>query len=283
LNSDALDLPHFGSLMRRLPVLVWLFGAVRERMPGTPAEFACFLGDASFWPNVAFSANDAGACLVPDPEFFASGGYAEFRSVVLPEIPPWESRTATVFWRGATTGIKRYWPPAAPDDVRWLQRTELCGRVQSGALSRNCDVGLTNLVQIPAEDAAAVARGLAPFMRPAVAKASFAQFKAVIDVDGNSNAWSGLFTSLLTGACVIKIGSDNGFRQWYYDRLVPWVHYVPVRSDLSDLEEKVLHVLSDDAGSREIAAAGYAFARSLDVVSEMRDAAERVASWAAAS
>ena len=36
----------------------------------------------------------------------------------------------------------------------------------------------------------------------------------------NSNSWAGLFTSLLTAACVLKIESEHGFRQWYYDRLV---------------------------------------------------------------
>ena len=26
--------------------------------------------------------------------------------------------------------------------------------------------------------------------------------------------------------------------QWWYDRLIPWKHYIPVRSDLSDVKER---------------------------------------------
>ena len=63
--------------------------------------------------------------------------------------------------------------------------------------------------------------------------------KFALDIDGNTNAWSNLFTRLLAGCCVIKIASPLGFRQWYYDELKPWQHFVPVRADLSDLREKI--------------------------------------------
>ena len=49
-----------------------------------------------------------------------------------------------------------------------------------------------------------------------------------------SNSWSGLFTKLLTGSTVLKVESPMGFRQWYYDRLKPFEHYVPVRPDLAE-------------------------------------------------
>ena len=31
--------------------------------------------------------------------------------------------------------------------------------------------------------------------------------------------------------------------QWFYPLLIPWRHYVPVKADMSDLEEKVAFVL----------------------------------------
>ena len=34
----------------------------------------------------------------------------------------------------------------------------------------------------------------------------------------------------VTGSC--------GGAQWYYDSMRPWVHFVPVRADLSDLEQR---------------------------------------------
>jgi len=279
LNSSLFRAGNLRLLVSRLPVLVWLFGNVLEREPDFEADFTCMLGDPSFWPSVSFSACHEGACLIPDSEFFATSGYRHFRAA-MEKTPPWESRIRKVFWRGSTSGIKRYWPPAAPDDVHWLPRLELCARAQAPDVAEVCDIGITALVQVPPQDVASTAEGLSSFMRPPTEKAAFAQFKAVIDMDGNSNAWSGLFTSLLTGACVIKIESEHGFRQWYYDRLKPWVHYVPVKADLSDFEEKVGFVLADDDAARAIGEAGFRFARSIDIGAEMSSATHRLISWA---
>ena len=43
----------------------------------------------------------------------------------------------------------------------------------------------------------------------------------LIDIDGWANSWSGLFQKLLSGSTVLKVASNKGFRQWYYDRLEP--------------------------------------------------------------
>jgi hypothetical protein len=109
-----------------------------------------------------------------------------------------------------------------------------------------------------------------------VPKEKFSQYKYVLDIDGNSNSWYGLFTSLLTAACIIKIESEHGFRQWYYDRLIPWTHYVPVRPDLSDLESKVRWVLDNDDRAREIGEAGFALAQSIDYNAESDAAVGRL-------
>ncbi|KAK4056641.1 hypothetical protein OIO90_002193 [Microbotryomycetes sp. JL221] len=57
------------------------------------------------------------------------------------------------------------------------------------------------------------------------------KYKYVIDVDGNG--WSGRFHRLMSmKACVLK---STLFPEWYGDRIQPWVHYVPVKVDYSDL------------------------------------------------
>jgi hypothetical protein len=43
---------------------------------------------------------------------------------------------------------------------------------------------------------------------------------------------------LQSNAAIFKVESAYGFQQWYYERLQPWVHYVPVAADLSDLRER---------------------------------------------
>ncbi|BGP24779.1 glycosyltransferase family 90 protein [Rhodotorula toruloides] len=57
------------------------------------------------------------------------------------------------------------------------------------------------------------------------------QYKYVMDVDGNG--WSGRFHRLMSmKACVFK---STLFPEWYADRIQPWLHYVPVKVDYSDL------------------------------------------------
>lgn len=279
LNSNAFGFGNIGLLVGRLPVLVWLFGTILERKPDLTAQVTCLLGDVSWWPIVSFSSSDPQACLIPDSEFFATGGYSEFRASMEERMPPWDERISKVFWRGSTTGIKRYWPPLAPDDLHWLPRLELCMLANSPSLADICDIGITGLVQTAPDLQPVIARAAASFVRSPVEKTVFAGFKAVVDIDGNANAWSGLFTSLLTGSCVIKVESEHGLRQWYYDRLVPWVHYVPVRSDLSNFGTVVEGLLHDDATARRIGGAGRRFAEGLDFEIALSDAANRLLTW----
>ena len=101
-------------------------------------------------------------------------------------------------------------------------------------------------------------------------------FKFAIDIDGNGNAWSNFFTRLIMGCCVLKVASALGFRQWYYGEIKPWIHYVPVRADLSDLLEKIAWCRGNLDECRRIAARGQAFAMSRDFDTEMASAVCRV-------
>ncbi|MEI8300526.1 MAG: glycosyl transferase family 90 [Chlamydiota bacterium] len=59
------------------------------------------------------------------------------------------------------------------------------------------------------------------------------QYKYLIDIDGNSCTYSRLFWILLSNSLCIKQISDN--EQWYYGALKPYVHYLPFKTDMSDL------------------------------------------------
>lgn len=79
---------------------------------------------------------------------------------------------------------------------------------------------------------------------------------------------------------MFKVASPAGFRQWYYDRLRPFEHYVPVNADMSDFAEKIDWARSHPAEARQIAVAGRAFALGLDFEAGKRDAVELIcANW----
>jgi hypothetical protein len=102
------------------------------------------------------------------------------------------------------------------------------------------------------------------------------RYKFAPDVGGRINAWSNLFVRRLLGCCVLKVRSQRGFRQWYYNNLVPWRHYVPVRDDMADLVEKIEWCRSHDGECAEIARAGSAFAHAMSVDGEIAEAASRL-------
>ena len=101
------------------------------------------------------------------------------------------------------------------------------------------------------------------------------KFKYHLDIDGNSNAWSGLFSKLLSGGLVFKI--DSEYSQWYYDRLLPWKHYIPISTDFNDLLDKVQWALNHDDMASRIAYAGFEFALNIDFTKEIQLTINKIA------
>lgn len=53
---------------------------------------------------------------------------------------------------------------------------------------------------------------------------------------------------------------DRDYKEWFWQSLIPFVHYVPVNRDLSDLEEKILLLKDDQQLSEKISNNAYEFA-----------------------
>jgi hypothetical protein len=89
------------------------------------------------------------------------------------------------------------------------------------------DAGITNVNQIAGQDAyqELEARNM---LCPRAGRADFMKYRYQIDIDGNASSWDGFVMKLLSGGPVLKVRSAMGFEQWFYDRLKPWVNFVPV-------------------------------------------------------
>ncbi|OCF34447.1 hypothetical protein I316_03961 [Kwoniella heveanensis BCC8398] len=91
-------------------------------------------------------------------------------------------------------------------------------------------------------------------------------YKYIIDVDGN--AWSARFKRLLAaGSLVFKA---TIMPEWWTDRIQPWVHYVPIQMDYSDLYDTMVffqgdphsHSHGEPALARDIARAGQEWSKT---------------------
>jgi hypothetical protein len=67
----------------------------------------------------------------------------------------------------------------------------------------------------------------------------------------------------LCNSLVFHVGNTgNDFVEFFYEALVPWVHYIPIDQEMSDLEDKLEFARQNDDIAKEIAQAGMDFIRT---------------------
>jgi len=222
------------------------------------------VSNARFAASVRFPHHVA----LPDPHYFQNDGFAADMEIGR-SAPRWEDRSDDIVWRGGMNGCG--WVSFSPQDVdnpSVLQRVRMVMRLKDMA---GTDVRLVDIRRSEA-DFAMLARRQGLLAEPMPAR-SWLGCKFAIDIDGYTNTWSNLLVRMLYGCCVLKVESQFGFRQWYYDELKPFEHFVPVCADMSDLAEKIEWVRSHDSEASAIAARGRALAQTLTFASQARRAA----------
>ena len=72
-------------------------------------------------------------------------------------------------------------------------------------------------------------------------------------------------------ACVVTtvLWVDNGYHEWWYKRLAPWVHYIPVRQDLSDLCDRISWARTHPAAAEQIARNGMSFVKNFHTANDV--------------
>jgi hypothetical protein len=158
------------------------------------------------------------------------------RYFIWPELlPKWEDRQTILFWRGS--GSRRN------------------GFLRRDVVSKLSDNPNADVKFIPhwiyKEDAIPET-----FIGENVNYLDFAKYKMVLIIDGNgiSSAHSWCFGI----GCVPFMITNNDF--WFKPLLIPFGNYIPIKYDLSDLEEKIEWVLEHDLEAREIAERATTFA-----------------------
>lgn len=222
------------------------------------------LGDASTQNGVAFCSCTNDVLLIPDCDFLNSEGYAETRLFFSKEQTPWDQRSNVAFWRGTSTGM-------VPEDGM-LPRVKLC--LLAKEIPDLLDCGITGFVQLSAIDQERLAA--LDIKKDFVSWRELVNIKYHIDIDGNSSAWSALFKKMLSGGLVFKVDSPGSYRQWYYHLLNPWINYIPVAADLSNLEDLLRFFRDNDALASSIAANGRRLAQTLTYTSQIKAARETI-------
>lgn len=62
------------------------------------------------------------------------------------------------------------------------------------------------------------------------------RYKYILDIDGQASTWDATAWKLNSGSVILK--TESGWRQWFYDEYLPNVHFIEIKEDFSDLQEK---------------------------------------------
>ncbi|KAJ3293680.1 capsule-associated protein CAP1 [Rhizoclosmatium sp. JEL0117] len=179
------------------------------------------------------------------------------------DLIPWERKENVLFWRGSTTG------GSYTKDKPWKKyhRTRLVQWARNFAEEYPdavFDAGLENPPPIPAKPGYLVDIGFSrvvqydnatlkavkkkyPLKKKVDPKKAF-EFKYLVVVDGNT--WPERLQSYLQSNSVVLY---NGiFFDYYMWMLIPWVHYVPIKLDMSDMDETMEWLVANDDKARQI-------------------------------
>ncbi|MBE7565874.1 hypothetical protein HER14_00160 [Acidithiobacillus thiooxidans] len=182
-------------------------------------------------PGLAFCSNKTDDYLLPDFDTLSF-----FKNPPDNKLLNWGDRISSAYFRGTDTGASHF------KKIENSQRILLCSLGLSNpdfvdAKITNCEN--KNNIEFYKK------KGLWGEREPL---ANIGLYKYNVDVDGNTNSWAGSVNKLYGGfgGVTVKVKSPEGYRQWFYNRLQPWVNYVPINVDLSDLIDKIIFLQKND-------------------------------------
>jgi len=91
------------------------------------------------------------------------------------------------------------------------------------------------------------------FLKPRIEMVDQLKYKYLINIDGH--AFTNRFSYLLQSGCLILNVETKyviGNQRWFDHLLIPGIHYIPIKYDLSDLEEKIIWCRNNDSKCKEI-------------------------------
>lgn len=156
-----------------------------------------------------------------------------------PVVTQWQDKKPVAVFRGSPTG----------ENIMDNIRVRLVKDYQN---QEHFDVGFHKWNSRPRK---MEGKRMQPFVpkfgvRPALSHAEQAAYKYIICLPGHVAAFR-LARELSYGSVVLLV--DSEWKTWYTDKVQAWKHYVPVKSDLSDLKERVQWCLANDNKCRQIA------------------------------
>ncbi|KAL1601999.1 hypothetical protein SLS59_005165 [Nothophoma quercina] len=213
----------------------------------------CILTDAPIPVLSQAAPTTFGDIMYPSPWYPAKVDQGVYKPE---EDPDWDQKSNTLYWAGSTTGSHSWngsWRQSQRQ--RFVQLIQTMKETKHHYLEQDTpaswkdyeaiedhsalyDVKLTAIIQCDEADC----EEQREYFDVHDKEDREQQFKSrfIFDVDGNS--FSGRFYTLLQSRSVVL--KQTVLREWHDERLIPWVHYVPVSMGMQELPEIMRYLTS---------------------------------------
>jgi Glycosyl transferase family 90 len=164
---------------------------------------------------------------------------------------PWHKKLNMAVYRGALTGRNK--AEHKSTDMKFCSQVPRCSLVWNHGHSKLVDAKLVpyGRKEYPLSDPL---EGVTMF-GSSMTMTEMLQYKAIIMLEGNDVS-SGLKWALFSNSVVLMQAPTC--TSWAMEELLqPWVHYIPVLDDFSDVEQKVQWILDNDEDAQQIARNGH--------------------------
>lgn len=159
----------------------------------------------------------------------------------------WESKINKFFWRGSPSGFG-YENHTNPR-LRLVEKSLLNPDILDAAF-------IKNPVLLKRNPALAMENSK---MSKNIEQHEQIKYKYLIAVEGNSFP-SSLHWQIYSNSLTMFV--DSPYIEWFYSALKPYVHYVPLKKDYTDLREKMIWLQQNDSLAKEISKNAMKFARN---------------------
>ena len=158
-------------------------------------------------------------------------------------LPSWEIRSSNLCWRGGCSGYGGY----ASLRVKFVETIY--------KYNSNTDVRLSRWWS---ENKSIPEKYFAEPSRDRISYQDFTNYKIFFIVDGNVIASNHMY-GFATG-CVPFLVTKSCSKFWFLPFIIPYVHYIPIKDDLSNLIEQIEWVNLNDEEAKKISENAYEFA-----------------------
>lgn len=202
----------------------------------SPSGFAPLLGKDTTLFAFCRHSNDQTVTLVPDDGFISTNGFKHFVDQVRIQ-KPWSERKAKFVWRGKLEcgepqNFTQFVPGQPPPRRSFMN---LVKKFQAHEDSKTREFFSSHL---DCENS---------WMNPS----QMAEHKFIFDIDGYTSTYAATVWKMASGSVMVK--QESHWEQWHYHNWKPWIHYVPVKNDFSNLREIMKWCLDHDKECEKIA------------------------------